>query len=313
MDVADNAHGPGGAPGPSVLSRAFAILDALGEAGAELTHGEITRSTGFPPATVHRLLAEMVEWGGVERRGRGRYRIGLHLWRLGSLAPAGRDLRDAALPYLQDLFEVTHGVVHLAVLDEDQVLYVERLEARPKMSVVSGVGLRLPLHATGPGKVLLAHASADFADRIISGPLPRHASRTISDPRLLRSALASIRQQGFAVSRDEMTEGTLRLLHRCATTRIGSSPASRWSCRAKSKTSCAWSRRCDSPRSGSPESCVGHAHADARLAGARSDGLAGQRGLSLRSHEAFLQAAFPLSARTAVGCRSSWPRVGRAS
>ncbi|GAA3614516.1 IclR family transcriptional regulator [Microlunatus ginsengisoli] len=193
--------------GPSVLTRAFAILDAFGTVSPELTHGAITQATGLAPATVHRLLAELVERDAVERIGRGRYRIGMHLWRLGSLAPAGRNLRDTALPYLQDLFEVTHEVVHLAVLDDDRVMYLEKLEARPGVSVVSGVGLRLPLHATGPGKVLLAHTPPDFAERILSGPLPRHASGTITDSRRLRATLAAIRQQGYAISRDEMTEG----------------------------------------------------------------------------------------------------------
>ena len=101
-------------------------------AGLSRTHGSITRATGLSPATAHRILAELVDWGAVERTGRGRYRIGLHLWRLGSLAPQGRELRDMALPYLQDLLEVTREVVHLVVLDENQALYVEKLESRPE-------------------------------------------------------------------------------------------------------------------------------------------------------------------------------------
>jgi len=117
--------------GRTVLSRAFAILDTFADGEPEQTHGSITRATGLSPATAHRILAELVDWGAVERTGRGRYRIGLHLWRLGALAPQGRELRDVALPYLQDLLEVTHEVVHLVVLDENQALYVEKLESRP--------------------------------------------------------------------------------------------------------------------------------------------------------------------------------------
>ena len=106
----------------------------------------------------------------------GAVRIGLHLWRLGSLAPQGRELRDVALPYLQDLLEVTHEVVHLVVLDENQALYVEKLESRPGVLVVSQVGGRLPLHATGPGKVLLAHAPPGVLDEVIAAGLPRYAA-----------------------------------------------------------------------------------------------------------------------------------------
>jgi len=152
-------------PARTVLSRAFAILDTFADGEPEQTHGSITRATGLSPATAHRILAELVDWGAVERTGRGRSRIGLHLWRLGALAPQGRELRDVALPYLQDLLEVTHEVVHLVALDENQALYVEKLESRPGVLVVSQVGGRLPLHATGPGKVLLAHAPRAYSTR----------------------------------------------------------------------------------------------------------------------------------------------------
>ena len=193
--------------GRTVLSRAFAILDTFADGEPEQTHGLITRATGLSPATAHRILAELVDWGAVERTGRGRYRIGLHLWRLGALAPQGRELRDVALPYLQDLLEVTHEVVHLVVLDENQALYVEKLESRPGVLVVSQVGGRLPLHATGPGKVLLAHAPPGVLDEVIAAGLPRYARGTITDPAELRRALADIRQSGHSISREEMTDG----------------------------------------------------------------------------------------------------------
>jgi DNA-binding IclR family transcriptional regulator len=193
--------------GRTVLSRAFAVLDSFADGGPEQTHGLITRTTGLSAATAHRILAELVEWGAVERTGRGRYRIGLHLWRLGSLAPQSRELRDVALPYLQDLLEVTHEVVHLVVLDENQALYVERLESRPGVSVVSQVGGRLPLHATGPGKVLLAYAPPAVLDEVLAAGLTRHARGTITDPDELRRILADIRQSGHSISREEMTDG----------------------------------------------------------------------------------------------------------
>jgi DNA-binding IclR family transcriptional regulator len=193
--------------GRTVLSRAFAILDCFAEGQSEQTHGSITRATGMSPATVHRQLAELVDWGAVERTSRGHYRIGLHLWRLGSLAPQGRELRDVALPYLQDLLEVTHEVVHLVVLDENKALYLEKLESRPGVSVVSRVGGRLPLHATGPGKVLLAHAPQEVLEEVLAAGLARQASGTITEPQELLRALAEIRQTGHCISRQEMTDG----------------------------------------------------------------------------------------------------------
>ncbi|MGH3588305.1 MAG: IclR family transcriptional regulator, partial [Pseudonocardia sp.] len=153
---------------------------------------------------------ELVAWGGLERTGRGRYRIGLRLWQLGALAPGSRRLRDVALPYLEDLYEATHQVVHLAVLDEGAVLYVEKLSARPDADVapvVSQVGRRLPLHATGPGKVLLAFSAPALLDSVTAAGLPRLTHRTITDPARLRRALADIRRAGVCLSRDETTVG----------------------------------------------------------------------------------------------------------
>lgn len=193
--------------GRTVLNRALAVLGAFSKDEPELTLGMIQHTCGLASATTYRLVAELVEWGALERVSRGRYRIGLRLWQLGSLAPRARDLRDVALPFLQDLLDVTHEVAHLVVLDERQALYIERLMARPEVQVQSRVARRLPLHATGPGKVLLAHSPPEFVEEILGAGLPRQASKTITNPATLRRALAGIRTSGYCVSCDEMTDG----------------------------------------------------------------------------------------------------------
>jgi DNA-binding IclR family transcriptional regulator len=193
--------------GRSVLGRALTVLDTFSNERPEQTLGAIAQEAGLPSATAHRLVAELVAWGALERVGRGRYRIGLRLWQLGSLAPEPRALRDVALPFLHDLLEVTREVVHLVVRDGFRALYLERLMARPEVQVRSRVARRLPLHATGPGKILLAHAPADVVERVLAGPLPRMARNTITEPDVLRDALAAIRESGYCISREETTDG----------------------------------------------------------------------------------------------------------
>jgi DNA-binding IclR family transcriptional regulator len=183
------------------------VLGSFSKDRPEQTLGDIQHATGFASATAYRLANDLVEWGALERVSRGRYRIGIRLWQVGSLAPCARDLRDVALPFLQDLYEVTHEVVHLVVLDEGKALYIERLMSRPEVQVQSRVARRLPLHAVGPGKVLLAHSPRTFVEEIIAAGLPKQASRTITDTDLLRRVLAGIRTTGYCVSRDEMTDG----------------------------------------------------------------------------------------------------------
>jgi DNA-binding IclR family transcriptional regulator len=193
--------------GRSVLGRALAVLDTFSTERPEQTLGAIAQETGLPSATAYRLVSELVAWGALERVGRGRYRIGLRLWQLGSLAPEARTLRDVALAFLHDLLEVTREVVHLVVRDGDKALYLERLMARPEVHVRSRVARRLPLHSTGPGKVLLAHAPEDVVANVLAGPLPRLARNTITDPAVLCDALAAIRESGYCISREEMTDG----------------------------------------------------------------------------------------------------------
>ena len=193
--------------GHSVLGRALAVLDAFSNGRPEQTLSAICEATGLPSATAHRLVNDLVAWGALERVSRGHYRVGLRLWQLGSLAPEPRTLRDVALPFLHDLLEVTREVAHLAVRDGDKVLYLERLMARPEVQVRSRVARRLPLHATGPGKILLAHAPDDVVARVLAGPLPRLARNTITDPDALRDALAATRESGYCLSREEMTDG----------------------------------------------------------------------------------------------------------
>jgi DNA-binding IclR family transcriptional regulator len=194
-------------PGRSVLDRALAVLGSFSDERPEQTLGEIVAATGLAAATVHRLVAELVAWGALERPARGRYRIGIRLWQVGSLAPLARDLRDAALPYLQDLGAVTGQVVHLVVLDGHQALFLERLPGHADVPVRSRVGRRMPAHASGPGKVLLAYAPQEVVAEVIARGLPRMAKGTITDPHELTVALAEIRRVGYCLSRDEMTDG----------------------------------------------------------------------------------------------------------
>ncbi|HKQ42665.1 MAG TPA: IclR family transcriptional regulator [Pseudonocardia sp.] len=185
----------------------LAVLGSFSHTQPVQSLSEIQRAAGLASATTHRIVSELVEWGALERVSWGRYRVGMRLWQLGSLAPQARELRDVALPYLQDLLDVTHEVVHLVVFDEGRALFIERLMSRPEVHTRSRVARRLPLHATGPGKVLLAFSDPAMIDEVIAGGLPRVARGTITDPEQLRRALDTICTTGYCLSRDEMTDG----------------------------------------------------------------------------------------------------------
>ncbi len=194
--------------GRSVTSRALAVLDAFDASAPRLSLSQIAERSGTPLTTAHRLLAELTGWGALSRRPDGRYEIGRKLWDLGLLAPVQLELRQVAAPFLLDVHTATRDTVHLAVRDGLSALYVERISGRESVPVVSQVGSRLPLHATGVGKVLLSAAPDEVVAEALTAPA-RPTRHTVVDPGRLRRELAEVRRRGWARTAEEMSLGTL--------------------------------------------------------------------------------------------------------
>jgi DNA-binding IclR family transcriptional regulator len=189
-----------------VTGRAFAVLEAFTPDRPALPLSEIARRAGLPLTTTHRLVAELCASAALERGADGAYRIGLRLWEIASLAPRGVPLREAALPFLEDLYEVTHENVQLGVREGHEVVYIERIAGRRAVGVLTRVGGRFPLHASGNGLVLLAHAPEAIQRAVLEGPLRRFTEHTVTDPARLRRMLSQIRREGFAVSDRQVTD-----------------------------------------------------------------------------------------------------------
>lgn len=192
--------------GASVAERVLAVLGAFDETHRRLTLSDIARRADLPLPTAHRLVGEVVRWGGLRRREDGRYEVGRRLWDVGILAPVQGDLREVALPHLQDVQRTTGETTHLAVRDGLRALYVERLLGRSPSTVLSRTGARLPLPATAVGKVLLAAAPQDVVDAVLADP-QQVTAHTITEPARLRGQLAECRRRGFARTAQEMTPG----------------------------------------------------------------------------------------------------------
>ena len=140
------------------------------------------------------------------RRSSGEYVIGRRLWDLGLLSPTQSGLRQVASPFLHDIYGATLATVHLAVRDDLEVLYLDRLSGHASVPVVSQIGSRLPLHATGVGKVLLAYAPEDVQTAVLSN-LTRITPYTITQPGLLRDQLRRVHREGYATTVEEMSLG----------------------------------------------------------------------------------------------------------
>jgi DNA-binding IclR family transcriptional regulator len=194
---------------PSVTSKVMAVLGAFTYPKPVLTLNELAKQTDLPLSTAYRLVSDLVASGALERVEGGGYRIGMRLWEIGSLAPASLGLARLAVPYMQDLYEATHENVQLAVREGREVLYIEKILGRRSIAVKSRRGGRLPLHATGVGKVLLAFGPRELLDEVLAAGLRRYTAHTIVAPGVLRTALAEVRRTGLAFTREEMTLGTM--------------------------------------------------------------------------------------------------------
>src|SRR3954463_3338989 len=177
------------AAGTTVTSRVLAILGAFDATHRSLTLTEVADRAGLARPTVHRLIGGLTDGGALRRDEEGRYVVGRRLWDLGLLAPVQTGLRETASPFLHDLYAATLATVHLAVRDGLEVLYLDRLAGHASVPVVSQVGSRLPMHATGVGKVLLAHAPAPVQAEVLAN-LTRVTPYTIVQPGTLRRQLA---------------------------------------------------------------------------------------------------------------------------
>ena len=193
-------------PGTTVAARLLAIIAAFDERHRALTLTEVAKRADLAVPTASRLVGELVAGNALHRREDGRYVIGRLLWEAGLQAPVEGRLAQLAEPFLHDVYAATLATVHLAVRDGAQVLYLERMSGRASVPIVSTVGSRLPLHCTGVGKVLLAHAPSEIARQALAN-LTRVTPFTITSAHVLATQLERIRLDGVATTAQEMSLG----------------------------------------------------------------------------------------------------------
>ncbi|HET6916556.1 MAG TPA: IclR family transcriptional regulator [Acidimicrobiales bacterium] len=191
----------------SVAERISAIIDAFDAQSPTLTLSQMTERTGLPKSTVHRMADQLVDLRWLERTTTG-YRLGIRFFEVGGLVHTRSNLRERALPYLQDLQAATHHSVHLSILEGGDVVILEKLWGHGAPSLPTRVGGRMPSHCTAAGKVLLAFATDKTVDDVISKGLERRTGRTIVVPELFRQELATVRTAHWAMETEENVPGT---------------------------------------------------------------------------------------------------------
>ncbi|MER7991260.1 IclR family transcriptional regulator [Streptomyces noursei] len=197
----------GGDCGPlSLLEKAARVMNAFSSTEARLTLTEVVERSGVPRSSAHRILDQLQGLRWLEREGRG-YRLGMGVLELGALASHHHRLRRAALPHLHELHETTGHLVHLAVLDDAEVVHVERIGGAADTAVPSRVGGRQPAYCTASGKAILAFSDDAVVEQVVRRGLRPRTPRTICRPEALRAELATARSRGVAYDHEEAYRG----------------------------------------------------------------------------------------------------------
>lgn len=186
--------------GESATERFVRILDTFTPTRTVQSASEIGRRSGLPRSTAHRIVNEFVDAGLLERDDERRVRIGMRLWELSTRSSHALRLRQASLPFMERVQSRVREHTQLAILEQDEALFLERLSSRHSGANITRVAGRLPLHASSSGLVLLAFGPADLQERVLSSRLSPLTRATLSDPEAVRRKIAEVRTLGHAIA-----------------------------------------------------------------------------------------------------------------
>ncbi|HKW56491.1 MAG TPA: IclR family transcriptional regulator [Candidatus Acidoferrum sp.] len=193
----------------TAVERALNILENVAHRRDGLTNSEISRKLAIPKSSASYILRTLERRGYLRRDAEsGRYRLGLKILSLGGDAQSNLDLAGVALPFLRALVERVHLTAHLAVLDQGEAVYIEKVEAPGFFKVNTWVGRRMFLHSTSVGKALLAWLPKHDVEAIVRAQgLKKRTPRTITSLSRLLADLELARQQGYSLDDEENSVG----------------------------------------------------------------------------------------------------------
>lgn len=184
--------------GESMVHRIVRVVEAFDGEHSTLSAAELARRTGLPASTTYRLVDELLTESLLDRDGQ-KLRLGTRLWELVSRGSKVLGLREAALPFMEDVQSLVGHHTALGILDQQDVLYIERIGSNTSTINITRVAGRLPIHATSSGLLLVAFGSLEQQNTFLARRHPRLTDTTVIDPDELRRLLAEIRRTGYCV------------------------------------------------------------------------------------------------------------------
>ncbi|MCM3741228.1 IclR family transcriptional regulator [Oceanobacillus luteolus] len=193
----------------SSVSNALRILKSFSTFKPTLKVSELSESLGLAKSTISRLLSTLAHEGFVVKdKKTGAYRLGISVLTLGGIVTNELEIHNEASPVMHKLVSETGETAHLAVLDGLSTIYIHKEECNHPVRILTHLGRKNPAYCTSSGKVLLAYDEKKLVEEIIRQGLKKYTANSISEPEKLLEELRVIRERGYAISTEELTEGT---------------------------------------------------------------------------------------------------------
>lgn len=197
-----------GSQGTGTLGKAISVLDIIATSSEPLRFTDVLQRSDQPRGTLHRQISNLIDEGLITVNGANSYTLGLRLLQFASKAWAGNEFRNVAAPHIQKLHEATGETVHLGVLRDMEVIYLDKIESRQNIRMVSQIGNTAPAFCTGVGKAALsALPDSELHKRIKRIEFRRYTPNTVADAAALLSEMDTIRSTGNAYDREEHEMG----------------------------------------------------------------------------------------------------------
>lgn len=190
------------------VDRAFELIELLSHHHT-MSVNEMAVALEIPRASVYHLLSTLRGRRLVQKRGNGDYGLSLRLFELGSSILEDADEVVLVRPVLEEIASITHETVHYGVLDEGDVVYIDKIDSAHSLRMFSRIGRRSPSHCTGLGKALLSSLPEAEVRRIFSNPerLVRFTQSTLTTVEDLLSDLARVQERQYALDDEEHEAG----------------------------------------------------------------------------------------------------------
>ncbi|MGI8960147.1 MAG: IclR family transcriptional regulator [Bryobacteraceae bacterium] len=187
------------------IDRALAVLELLAQSRGGFSVSEISRKLTLPKSSVHLLIGTLERRGYLQKNAlSGKYCFGLKLVSLSRTALENLDLREEAKPSLQALMRKTGLTVHMAVLERNEAVIVEKIECPGLLRLATWIGRRLDVNCTGVGKALIAFlADEEFDRQFKTKALARHNENTMVSTSKLKQELERVRRLGYSLDDEE--------------------------------------------------------------------------------------------------------------